>query len=73
MSTAPKKGVRERMTEEIKAEIARQPLPDGVDATTLDELTKSMIDAMMGLRSGRIPNDRRAAESIVTKLSQLIH
>ena len=72
MNSTPKTGVRDRMISEIQAEIARQTPPDGTDAATLDQLTKSVVDAFLGTRSGRFDTDKKAAESIVTKLEQLV-
>lgn len=72
MNPTPRKGVRERMIDEIKAEISRQVAPEGATDALLDQLTKAVVDAQLGLKSGRFPDEKRAAQSIVTKLSQLI-
>lgn len=72
MNPTPTPGVRIRMIDEIRAEIAHQIPPDGTDPDTLDQLTKALVDALMGLKSGRYPNEKRAAESIVTKLQNLV-
>ena len=68
----PTPGVRTRMIDEIQAEIAHQTPPDGTDQDTLDQLTKAVVDALLGLRNGRYPNEKKAAESIVTKLQHLV-
>ena len=60
------------MTDEILAEAAKQGMPEGFDAALMPDLTKAVVDALLGLRSGRIITERKAAESIVTKLSQLV-
>lgn len=72
MNPTPKIGVRDRMISEIQAEVARQTPPDGTDAATIDHLTKSVVDALLGLKNGRFVNDKKAAESIVTKLQQIV-
>lgn len=73
MTNNAKKGVRERMADEIQAEIQQQGLPNGFDADTMHQLAYSLVDAHLGLRSGRHANERKAAESIVTKLQQLVN
>lgn len=72
MNPIPKKSVRDRMIEEIKAEVDQQPVPNGVTDATLDQLIKAVVDAQLGLKSGQFPTERKAAESIVTKLQQII-
>ncbi|GAB3489770.1 hypothetical protein GCM10027341_00570 [Spirosoma knui] len=72
MNPTPKKGVRDRMIDEIKAEISRQSAPEGATDDLLDQLTKAVVDAQLGLKNGRFPDEKRAAQSIVTKLSQLV-
>ncbi len=72
MNNAPKKGVRDRMIDEIKAEVDQQAMPNGVTDASLDQLIKAVVDAQLGLKNGRFPTERKAAESIVTKLQQII-
>lgn len=67
--------MREKMIEEIMAEVAKQSnnsKSKSFSAEVIKETTDTLVDAFLGFQRKSHPNERAAANAIVTKIKQII-